>query len=297
MSQAPKIDFGHTPFEFKKETNYFLIRLAGQLDMDLGKEFERRLNEKLVDVVDDIVVDLDRCKSMHPSWLRLLTLAVNHAKEKQKRLRCVDASGKHGSYFLEQGMGSTLIAVPDLAAAMKDFSAPPAGAPKPTVTTRKIDVNFINPFLEGTLQVLKIQAGTEAKAGTPFLKEAKETLAGDISGVIGLVSEHFTGSVVITFPEETFLKIMSRMLGEEFTSLTPEIQDGAAELTNIIFGHAKKVLNEKGYGIKMAIPSVVSGKGHSIQNASTNPRMAIPFDCDLGKFAIEICLTGPSTTG
>lgn len=283
-----KVDFGQVPFEMSKAEKYFLIKLNGQLDMDLSKEFERRLNAQLPEVASDILVDLEKCKAMHPVFLRLLMQAANHAKAKTKKLRVIDPSGKHASYFLEQGMASSLVCVPTLSAAMTDFSAIPTAKPS---ASKKVDVNFINPFLEGTVEVLKIQAKTQAKAGAPFLKDPKASFGGDISGVIGLISDHFTGSVVISFPEQTFLKIMSRMLGEEFTEINADIKDGAAELTNIIFGHAKRVLNEKGYGIKMAIPSVITGKDHSIQNTSGSPRMAIPFECDLGKFGIEVCLS------
>jgi len=158
-------------------------------------------------------------------------------------------------------------------------------------STKKLDVQFVNPFLAGTVETLKVQAQVEAKAGTPYKKGPRESLSGDISGVIGLVSEHFTGSVVISFPEATFLAIINKMLGENYTELTPEIQDGAAELTNIIFGFAKRDLNEKGFGIKMAIPSVVAGKDHTIQNHSNGARIAIPFESSVGKFSVEICLS------
>lgn len=109
--------------------------------------------------------------------------------------------------------------------------------------------------------------------------------------MIGLVSDVFSGSVVISFPQATFLNVMSRMLGEEFTEITKEIEDGAGEITNIIFGQAKITLNERGYGIKTALPSVVTGQDHSILQMSTGPRVVVPFETDVGPFFVEICLS------
>lgn len=154
-----------------------------------------------------------------------------------------------------------------------------------------LDVNFVNPFLDATMHVLKTQSSTEAIPGQIFKKEPQEKFPGDISGVIGLVSDVFTGSVVISFPKETFLGIMSRMLGEEFTEITQDIEDGAGELTNIIFGQAKITLNERGYGINTAIPSVITGKNHSISQVSKGPRLVIPFETDVGAFFVEICIS------
>jgi len=43
------------------------------------------------------------------------------------------------------------------------------------------------------------------------------------------------------------------MFGEKYEKIPEGLQDGAGELMNIIFGYAKKILNEKGYVIEMAI--------------------------------------------
>lgn len=160
------------------------------------------------------------------------------------------------------------------------------------MAAKVLDVDFINPFLSATVKVLETQASTKSTAGKVYKKPARDKFTGDISGVIGLVSEAFTGSVVISFPETTFLQIMSRMLGEECSKITPEIQDGAGEITNMIFGQAKVSLNEKGFGIKTALPSVVSGTDHSIVQMSNGPRIVVPFKTDVGEFFIEISVAG-----
>ena len=154
-----------------------------------------------------------------------------------------------------------------------------------------IDINFVNPFLHATLNTLKVQASIEATPGKPYLKKDDITMSGDVSGVIGIVSETFNGSVVISFPESTFLKVMSGMLGEEITTLSKDILDGAGEITNMIFGQAKVTLNDRGYGIKMALPTVVSGKGHTLSALSKGPIVVVPFTSPVGNFFVEICLS------
>jgi len=154
-----------------------------------------------------------------------------------------------------------------------------------------LDTEFINPFLKGALHVLKVQANVTAEQGKIYLKKDGDKLVGDISGVIGIVSDNFNGSVIISFPEKTFLKVMSGMLGEEYTEISKDILDGAGEITNMIFGQAKITLNEKGYGIKTAIPSVVAGKDHSLTSLSKGPIVVVPFTSSAGDFFIEICVS------
>lgn len=275
------VDFGKSPFELKITDTHGILTLNGSLDAELAKEFEKRIRPQFEDFKLDLLIDLTAATDLHPAWSRLFMQLATIVKQGQKRLRVISQSDRHRGFFQEQGVGDSLPIVASLSQATQEISAK---------KVNKLDVNFINPFLEGTIEVLKIQAHTLAKAGAPSVKDPKSSFGGDISGVIGLVSESFTGSVVISFPAQTFLTIMSRMLGEEFTELTPDIQDGAAEMTNIIFGYAKRVLNEKGYGIKMAIPSVITGKDHSIQNNTKGPRIVIPFESDAGAFGIEICM-------
>lgn len=156
------------------------------------------------------------------------------------------------------------------------------------ISKKALDVGFVNPFIDATVKVLGTQANTKSTAGKIYVRKRGEKFSGDISGVIGLVCDAFNGSVVISFPEKTFLEIVSRIFGEKHLTITREIEDGAAELTNIIFGQAKIVLNERGYGIKTALPSVVTGKDHSVVPASQGAVVVVPFESDAGAFFIEI---------
>src|SRR5688572_11064834 len=95
------------------------------------------------------------------------------------------------------------------------------------------------------------------KNGKPFLKGSGPSPSMDIAAVIGLTSKSFNGSVAICFPKAVFLMIMEKLLGETHKDIDKELEDGASELLNIIFGQAKKVLYAKGYAIERAVPTIV----------------------------------------
>ena len=75
-----------------------------------------------------------------------------------------------------------------------------------------MDVKFINPFLEGTISVLKTMAMVEPLAGKPYLKKGNQA-KGDVSGIIGMTGSA-RGSLALSFSEGCILKIVSNMLGE-----------------------------------------------------------------------------------
>jgi chemotaxis protein CheX len=151
-----------------------------------------------------------------------------------------------------------------------------------------MNVEFINPFLESILNVLRTMAMLEAKPGAPEVK--KDDIAkGDVTGLIGMASEKAKGTLAITFTEPVIIEITRRMLGEEVTGIDETVADMVGEITNMVTGGAKRILSEKGYHFDMAIPSVVAGKGHSIRHKSKGPVINVPFHSEAGVFFIEIC--------
>jgi chemotaxis protein CheX len=151
-----------------------------------------------------------------------------------------------------------------------------------------MDVQFFKPFIDGTKNTLKIQCRLEAVPEKPFLKKGGPKVLFDIAGVIGLTSKAFTGSIALCFPKSVFLALMSNMLGEKFAEITDDMQDGAAELLNMIFGQAKIVLNDAGYEIKKAIPTVIKGNQIETQHLSSGPVIVLPFRTEAGVFHVEI---------
>ncbi|MFB3924437.1 MAG: chemotaxis protein CheX [Syntrophales bacterium] len=151
-----------------------------------------------------------------------------------------------------------------------------------------MDVRFINPFLEGTVSVLKTMAFIEPRPGKPYLK--KDSLAkGDISGIIGLTG-NVRGSLALSFSQGCILKIVSNMLGEEMNEINGDIKDAVGEITNMVSGVARKKLESMGLVLSAAIPTVVSGKDHSVIHVLGGPSIIIPFEIDAGPFVVDVCL-------
>ena len=149
-----------------------------------------------------------------------------------------------------------------------------------------MNVEFINPFLSATIGVLKTMAFTEVKSGKPFLKK-DQISCGDVSGVVGITGPP-NGSMSLTFSRDCIIAIVSNMLGETFQDITDDIKDAVGELSNMISGHARNDLGNKGYAFKTAIPTVVSGPSHEIRHMCKAPTIAIPFDTQAGPFVVEI---------
>jgi chemotaxis protein CheX len=150
-----------------------------------------------------------------------------------------------------------------------------------------MNVKLINPFINATINVLETMAFVTVNAGKPYLK--KDNVAvGDVTGVLGLTGVA-NGTISVTFEEKCILTVVSNMFGETMSELNNEIADAVGELTNMISGQARRELEEIGKVFKAAIPSVITGRNHSIKHYTDGPKIAIPFSTEHGDFTIEVC--------
>lgn len=151
----------------------------------------------------------------------------------------------------------------------------------------KIDVNFILPFVESTLEVLKLTASTPATKDKVYIKTGNEP-SGDISAIVPMNSPKFLGSFAISFEEACFLEIVSNMLMEEYSAINEENRDAVGEICNQVFGMAKARMNdEMGLDIAKAIPTVIEGKKHTIKHMIDGKCLTVKFNTTKGSFTIE----------
>jgi chemotaxis protein CheX len=151
-----------------------------------------------------------------------------------------------------------------------------------------MDVRFINPFLYGTAEVMEKMAFIKPVAGKVFAK-TDDTACGDISGIIGMTGDA-TGSLALTFNEECIIGIVGKMIGETHTEIDRAVLDAVGELTNIISGASRKMMEKDGIKVFAAIPTIVFGKAHTVRHIIKGPSIVIPFQTEFGEFVIDVCL-------
>ncbi len=151
-----------------------------------------------------------------------------------------------------------------------------------------MDVRFINPFLYGTAEVLEKMASTKPVPGKPFAK-TNDTACGDVSGIIGMTGDAI-GSLAITFDEECIIAVTNKMLGENHTAINKEVLSTVGELTNMISGASRKMMEKDDLKVFAAIPTVVFGKGHTVRHIVKGPSIVLPFQTANGAFVLDVCL-------
>lgn len=274
-----------TSVTYKLKAN-FDAALGDSIAADIRQDLEK--SEKYQAIVFDVEMydmDVKSLKALVSLGLELRKsncqmYVLTTQKDLHERIR---VAGLDKTLRPIMGVGE----IPAPKAASSKSASGAAGSAKKAPS--KLDVSFVNPFIDGTMQVLSVQCQLTAKPLKPLRKgDPSFQCKIDIAGLIGITSQSFQGNIAICFPANVFLKIMGNMLGETFTEITDDLVDGAAELTNMIFGHAKKILNENGHTIEKALPSVARGPDLKIDHGSTHDSIILPFTLEDSCFFMEI---------
>jgi chemotaxis protein CheX len=154
----------------------------------------------------------------------------------------------------------------------------------------KMDVSFINPFIDSTIEVIEVMANTKVTKEAVFLRE-KDVASGDISSLVSMNCSKFVGSFAISFEKGCFLEIASNMLFDDFNEINSENQDAASEICNQVFGKTKAKMNDQlNLDIAKAIPALIIGDRHTIKHQVDGACLAVKFATGKGTFTIEIVL-------
>lgn len=145
----------------------------------------------------------------------------------------------------------------------------------PKIDNPLFDKSLVNAFVEGVLKTLANIAQTEATPHKGRI-ESEFSLKGEIAGMVGILAPPFRGSLLIVFSKESICHIIENMLGESHTSINTEVSDAVGELTNMIYGTAKTTLNQSGFKLEMAIPTVITGD-FKIMPSNGAATLLIPF--------------------
>ncbi|MBU6154336.1 MAG: chemotaxis protein CheX [Bdellovibrionales bacterium] len=157
--------------------------------------------------------------------------------------------------------------------------------------------DFLSPFVTATETTLLDLCKTRVQSTRILTGDSLPTEPARFAALIGITSPTIQGSMSVNFPEPVFLELMNRMLGETMTQIAPGLEDGAAEITNIIFGNAKTKLNELGFNIQMALPTLLRGKRiESIGSRSSPNLLGVQFTLDSGPLWILFELGARSAT-
>ena len=241
----------------------------------------------LVNASSNLLINGIETTEIDESWIEIFLLFKYRLDSLQKKLRLVNFTKQ-----LEEKLVSGLFKHKELFSssvqeALTDFKSDSIQEP---------NHNFLKAFIQTTPRVLYIKVQMLCKQKKISMKKGGlGLLPGEISGIVKVSTPELHYAIILCFPTSTFLKIMSKMLGETFTEINKDIQEGAAELLNIINGQVRSQIKSHKPDDKASIATVFMGnklpalefEGKGTIPLENGKMVTIPFESFFGDFFIE----------
>ncbi len=150
-----------------------------------------------------------------------------------------------------------------------------------------MDAKLLNPFIQAAVEVLEAEVGATIARGEISLQKSSLT-SDDVTVLINLVGDVY-GVVMYGLHTDTCLKLVSKVMGQEFTELNSLAQSGMAEMGNVISGRATTKFSEAGYKSDISTPTVLHGNGVEISTLDF-PRIVVPLGTQFGILTVHLAL-------
>ncbi|MCX6619945.1 MAG: chemotaxis protein CheX [Acidobacteria bacterium] len=145
-------------------------------------------------------------------------------------------------------------------------------------------------IITATEEVFTTMLGMDLIAQASYVdRKASRPMDGVVS-LIGLAGS-WVGTGSITCSGELACKISGQFLMSEYDAVDEEVLDAVAELTNMIVGNVKTIIEEDLGPLGLSIPTVVFGRNFTTLTIGTSDWTIVPFFCGGEKLEVNICLT------
>jgi len=155
-----------------------------------------------------------------------------------------------------------------------------------------MNVRFLNPFLDAAHEVLQAETGLSVAKGKIELQKSALTTE-DITVLISIIGA-VQGVALYGLAQPTALKLVSRMLGQEFDEFDDLARSGIAEMGNVITGRASIILSESNLDSNISPPTVIEGKGAKVSMVDFS-RVVVPLTTEAGRITVHLALRESST--
>ncbi len=149
-------------------------------------------------------------------------------------------------------------------------------------------VEFINPFIKASTEVLKMIAQIDFATGKPYMKVSPFTPS-SVLIVVGITGD-IKGQAVISMSDDLAKSVASKMMmGMPVNELDEMAKSAISELGNMIMGNTATLLFNNEIHVDITPPSLMVGDGITISSGSMTT-VGIPLTSEIGTMTLDISI-------
>jgi chemotaxis protein CheX len=148
---------------------------------------------------------------------------------------------------------------------------------------------------ESTKEVFSTMLGLEVEPMNSYIENSAPGPSEGVVSLIGLAGR-WVGTGSVSCSPEFARKASSQLLMTEFGAVDAEVLDAVAEITNMIIGNVKTVIEEDLGPLGLSIPTVIYGRNFTTRSVGKNEWVVVPFLSDGERMEVQLCLA-PAKNG
>jgi chemotaxis protein CheX len=149
----------------------------------------------------------------------------------------------------------------------------------------------IKAICAATEEVFTTMLSDQVTAGEAY---SQRNASGSSEGVVALVgmTGAWVGTGVLTCSAALACKLSALLLMSEEpgTAVNEEVLDSVAEITNMVIGNVKNLLEEHIGELNLSIPTVVYGRNLTTRSVNESEWVVVPFECEGERLEVRLCL-------
>ncbi len=150
-----------------------------------------------------------------------------------------------------------------------------------------MNIEYINPFVEASYELLKEVLQVDIRRGEIFLKERVSSIKG-VGIILGLIGQA-EGRLILDMDAKTAYTIASIMNNEKYESLDDIVIDTIGEMANMITALAITKLHHKGFDFDLTPPSIITGREVEVTDTDLET-LVVPLEFPFGGIDINIAI-------
>lgn len=144
--------------------------------------------------------------------------------------------------------------------------------------------------IEGaTHEVFSTMLNLKLVAGGVFVEKEEATPSSGVVSLIGLAGA-WVGTGSLSCTAGLACKIASHFLMTEYEAVNEDVLDSVAEVTNMIIGNVKTVLENRLGGMGLSTPTVIYGRNFQTRSTGNREWTVVPFDCEGERLYVQVCI-------
>lgn len=157
------------------------------------------------------------------------------------------------------------------------------------MTHQEMKVRVAAAVRSATEEVFSMMLGMEALGGETVQTRGAPSPTEGVVSLIGLAGP-WQGTGCISCSAEVACHVAGALMMGEYQAVNEEVLDAIAELTNMIVGNVKTIIETEVGPMGLSIPTVIFGRNFSTKSGGQNDWIGVPFRTGSSSFTVQVCL-------